>query len=224
MPEYTDEELKALIQEEINKATNGLKSNRDEILQEKRELAQKLQEIESAESEKTKEALKEAGKYKELLDLRESEFQAKIQNLAKEKEQLAKSFEQTQINSAVTKALADANANATLLAPHITSKVKMLGDENKFLGVVDDFGNTVLDNDGRPMAISKYIESLKENPVFQPAFNISSKGTNQPPNGKSTNPPKSNPYSKESFNYDQIVKLQTTNPELAQQLKAEAEN
>lgn len=94
MPEYTDEQLKEILEKqkqelraEFEKETAGLKANRDSLLEEKRQLEEETRKQLLEKEQENIEAAKKAGEFQKALELE----QAKVQ---REREELNAQLEQ----------------------------------------------------------------------------------------------------------------------------------
>lgn len=139
---------------------------------------------------------------------------------------LVNTLVQKEVSLNINEALGEAKGSVKLLAPHIQTRVK---------GEFQDDGTTkitVLNEDGTPMyvkgkpgTIKDLVAQLKSSDDFAAAFEGSGAtgtGSQAPLNNKGTTIGEKNPWSKDSWNITEQMRLSVTDPVKAQQLKAAA--
>lgn len=137
---------------------------------------------------------------------------------------LLSALQKNLVDSKVTAAIAAAHGNTTLLAPHISQRIKMVEEEGVFRAiVVDDKGTErfSLVKAGEHMAIDELVAEFKVNETYATAFNAGNGGGGGGGGHGST---QINPWKKGTPDYSvtEQGKLMNAQPELATQLQAAA--
>jgi len=184
-PEFK-EALEAAVKAKLDEETEGLRTNRDAILKEKRELAKKLDgysgldpeeyaTLKAADEKRQREDAEAAGEFGKL------EAQLKDQHSKElEKHQgrigtLQGALENELVQRSALEELAKHSDTPGLLLPHVLKHVKMVEDNGKFgVLVIDDEGNPRIAPDakgtGDLMTITQLVGSMKEQDEFKPGF------------------------------------------------------
>lgn len=161
----TDEE-KAALEALVATETNGLKANRDALLEE----VKGLKPLKGIDPEKYKALEAQAAKIEEERAIKAGEFdnlkKQLIEAHGKEKKALedkiaalSKSLEENVLIATATQAIAAEKGVATLLMPHVRSRTKL--DDNGNPVVVDESGNVRVGSDGKPLTIPQLIAEMK---------------------------------------------------------------
>jgi len=160
-------------------------------------------------------------------------FQTKLDDVNKTNDKklssMMESLEKELKNKEIITAIADAKGNRVVLMPHISQFVKVVEeDSGEFAArVIDGKGIVRINDAGDPMAISEFVEELKEKEEFKGEGIFAKKGQsggsgsdgNQ---GGDDNGDK-NPFSKDSFNLTEQGKLYKKDPAEYKRLKALAD-
>ena len=160
-------------------------------------------------------------------------FQTKLDDVNKTNDKklssMMESLEKELKNKEIITAIADAKGNRVVLMPHISQFVKIVEeDSGEFAArVIDGKGIVRINDAGDPMAISEFVEELKEKEEFKGEGIFAKKGQsggsgsdgNQ---GGDDNGDK-NPFSKDSFNLTEQGKLYKKDPAEYKRLKALAD-
>ncbi len=180
-PEF-QKALEDAVAAKVAEETEGLRVNRDEVLKEKKSLADKLRKYKDIDPEKyaaliamqeeaERKAAEESGNF-EALEKQLKEQHAKELDTEKSKgEKLTRSLENYLVRAAATKAIADAEGAVDLLLPHVIDRLRVMeNDDGHFARVVDAAGQPVVqDAQGTPMTIDTLVTGeMKEK--FPSAF------------------------------------------------------
>ena len=180
-PEF-QKALEDAVAAKVAEETEGLRVNRDEVLKEKKSLADKLRkykdidpekyaELKALQEEAERKAAEESGNF-EALEKQLKEQHAKELDTEKSKgEKLTRSLENYLVRAAATKAIADAEGAVDLLLPHVIDRLRVVeNDDGHFARVVDAAGQPVVqDAQGTPMTIDTLVTGeMKEK--FPSAF------------------------------------------------------
>lgn len=189
-----EDRLTAKVQEAVNKETEGLLKNRDQILAEKKQLKSQLDEIqekipleeldkllqERRESrlnqmsleERIEEIKKEqetsyTKKQEELVKIHQTEMAEKEKKL----EAMFGSLKNHMVKGTLAEEISKAGGSVDLLGPILESKIDVIPEGDGYVVRVMENGNPRIgDSNGSPMSIAQLVEECKSNPVFQPAF------------------------------------------------------
>ena len=182
----------------------GLTAKQQELLNEKKTLADKLKALEGQLSgidlEKAKKALEQAeqlereklkatgdwdAREKQLkeqlaadLSKRETHFQTELKTRDDRISKLQGSLEKNLIEAQATAAIAAAKGVPELLLPHVMRSVKVVEENGEFVArVLDAQGQPRIANvKGEPFTIALLVEEMKANEVYGRAFDASSAG------------------------------------------------
>ena len=198
-----------------------LKAKNAELIGERRKdkerfdlMERQLQEIQERSNKQRQAKLAESGEHKKLWEEAQktvAEREAELNELRAEMAKQAAKAESQQIQSVATNAMAQMGVFAPdQLYQLMSQKLKFNGDEVKAI------------DGGVEVPLAEFIGNLK-NPGsgyehFFSASRVSGRGTS--PGSPSLTAGMDNPYT--SRNFTQMIALETENPELARQLKAEA--
>jgi len=198
-----------------------LKAKNAELIGERRKdkerfelMERQLQEIQDRSNKQRQAKLAESGEHKKLWEEAQktvAEREAELSELRAEMAKQAAKAESQQIQSVATSAMAQMGVFAPdQLYQLMSQKLKFNGDEVKAI------------DGGVEVPLAEFIGNLK-NPGsgyehFFSASRVSGMGTS--PGSPSLTAGMDNPYT--SRNFTQMIALETENPELARQLKAEA--
>ena len=198
-----------------------LKAKNAELIGERRKdkerfdlMERQLQEIQERSNKQRQAKLAESGEHKKLWEEAQktvAEREAELNELRTEMAKQAAKAESQQIQSVATSAMAQMGVFAPdQLYQLMSQKLKFNGDEVKAI------------DGGVEVSLAEFIGNLK-NPGsgyehFFSASRVSGMGTS--PGSPSLTAGMDNPYT--SRNFTQMIALETENPELARQLKAEA--
>lgn len=176
----------AKAEELFREKTSGLEANRNTILDEKKELEQKLeafkdvdlqewQKLRKANEEAEAEKARQAGKFDELLELERQKFATTIAEKDKTIERLDGSLHKTLVESAAKTAIAKHEGDVDLLLPHVTASAKLLEQDGQHVAaVIDSKGEARLAPDAKTAADFMTIEQLvggwKDEGKFAGAF------------------------------------------------------
>jgi hypothetical protein len=189
----------------------GLTAKQQELLNEKKTLAEKLKVLEGQLSgidlEKAKKALEQAEQMerdklkatgdwetreKQLkeqlaadLTKRETHFQTELKTRDDKIGKLQGSLEKSLIEAQATAAIAAAKGAPELLMPHVMRQVKVVEENGEYVArVMDANGQPRIANvKGDPFTIANLVEEMKANTVFGRAFEASGTGGSGANNG-----------------------------------------
>lgn len=192
----------------------GLKNNKDNLIQEKRDLKEKLDALEAQVSEEQQHKLEEQGNYKTLLETTKADFEDKLQK-EQERSQSFKEQLQSNIMTSTLLELTDKlTDNPSLLSPHLQTRL-LINDDNQLV-ILDADGNTTSNT------IDSLVTEFRESETFKPLVK-----QEHVPMGSGATPPEAgsqnigihseldkffNPTSSE-FNLGRQVQIKTENPE-----------
>jgi hypothetical protein len=184
-PEFKDA-LAAAVKEAVEKETDGLRSNRDAILEEKRKLKESLgkfdevdpdryAELVAAETKRQREDAEAKGEFGKLEAQLKEQHATELTKLSDRAGVLTRALEDELVKRAAIEELAKHSDTPGLLLPHVLKHVKMVEDNAKFsVVVVDDAGTPRIAPDaqgtGDLMTISQLVGSMKEQDEFKPGF------------------------------------------------------
>lgn len=185
MPEYTQEQIDALVAEKVT----GLKAKNGELLGDikdfKAKLAKydgvnpdRLAELEKAEKDREAANAKKRGDWEELAKRKDDEHAAQM--AAKDKAMAAKDakLEDALIGSAVTEAITGAEGSTVLLNRIVRELVHV---EDGQVVVVDADGTRRLTDEGGHMTIPQLVDEFKQNAAYAGAFaGTGSQGSGSP--------------------------------------------
>lgn len=202
-----------------NQHAKKFKSLADEY-QKKLELSeQRISALEEAQQSAVRESLEGQGAYKELYEGRDREYKElhatylnETSALKQQLESVTQSAEQERLKANALQQITQANAvNPNQLFQLLQSQIRV-GDE----------GTVVALNSGVEQPLGDYLANLKSAGEWQHHFSASgAKGMGSTPGAASVAPGMTNPY--RTRNLTEAMKLEASNPQLAQQLKAEAQ-
>lgn len=147
-----------------------------------------------------------------------------VEKLQTREQSLMKALQTHLVDGVVTSAINAAHGNATLLAPHISQRVKMIEEDGEFRAiVVDDKGTErfSVTKAGERMGIDELVTEFKTKDTFASAFDTGNRGGGAGGGGGKT---QKNPFLKGSpeYNLTDQAKLLNTQPEVAAQLQQAA--
>jgi hypothetical protein len=184
---FTQEEVDALIAEQVSERNKAIEAHREKVLDELKEAKRKLQgydgldpteyeELRRFKAEAEKRAAKETGDW----DAREEQVRQEMAAAAqKEKKQLVERVQLLQsaleaelVESKAVGAIAEMKGSPKVLLPHVKAHVKVVEKDGVFREmVVDGKGNPRIgDADGNPMSIKQFVTELKQDPDFARNF------------------------------------------------------
>ncbi len=138
------------------------------------EISELLVKLEEDEKKK----LESKGEYDKLVAQINERHQKTISEKDKELEAMSRTLEKHLIDAAVISAISEEGGNAKLLLPHVKERVKVVkGDDGDYSVnvLLPDKSAPLVGNDGKPLSISAFVKSLKDDEVFQVAFKASGK-------------------------------------------------
>jgi len=160
-------------------------------------------------------------------------FQTKLDDVSKTKDEklssMMKSLEKELKNKEIITAIADAKGNRIVLMPHISKYVKVVEEDTGDFAarVIDNNGIVRINDTGNPMAISEFVEELKEKKEFKGegifAKEGKSGGSGSEGNQGGDDNGDKNPFTKDSLNLTEQGKLFKKDPAEYKRLKALAD-
>jgi hypothetical protein len=223
-----------IVAKHLEESGAGMKRKMDELLKEKKLLADRLKTIPDdfdvdnyaklqALAEKQREIDEKASGWEKLKGDLVSKHQSELQKVTGERDRWAKQYQESTVRSAMLDAIAKADGISPLLEPLIRSQVRF--DEKEGVVVVDGDGNPRLkDGSGKALGIEDLIAELKANELYSGAFKASGAsgggagGSARGGGGAGAQ----NPWKRESLNLTKQGEIAKSNPALAVRLKAEA--
>jgi hypothetical protein len=143
----------------------------------------------------------------------------------KKSDTMRASMEKNMREEAAVRAIAANKGNVRLLKPHIIANTRVQEEDGEyFLRVVDPEDNELrYDGDGKPMTVEGFVASLRGIDDFANAFEAdgASGGGARTTKTLGKNPVK-NPWSKDTFNLTDQMRINKENPAMAAALKAAA--
>lgn len=189
----------ALAKQLIDKTTedeSGLLNKRDELLGKVTTYKDQLKGFEGVDAEEYRELKARIDKINEAEMLDKGEFdkiRAKMNEewdkergtLTEQNKTLLSQLESMMVDSEVTKAVAEAKGNLTLLTPVLKQRIKVVDNDGKFVVKVNEQnGDPMVNAKGESVSISELVESLKKNEAYAGAFDSSGlSGGGAKPNG-----------------------------------------
>ena len=169
---YTQADIDAAIE----KATSGLKANRDEVLKELKSLKSKVGQFEGFDPEEYK-ALKAAqakaeedkakgeGNWKALEAQLHDKYAKEINKYKDRESRLQSALEKELVDAAASRAIAEAKGSVKGLLPHVRPHIRVVEEDGKFVAkVVDQDGNPRIGDDRNPLSINGLIAEFKSDP------------------------------------------------------------
>jgi len=144
------------------------------------ELTQLRDEKAKAEEQRAQ----KAGEWDKLKTQMAGKHDQEIAERDKKLADLTNAYNNQLIDSAVVTAIAAEKGNATLLKPHVASRVKVVKDESGTFGVqvVDDAGNPRVDSSGKFISVNDFVKEMRDQDTFAGAFiGAQSSGGGTPP-------------------------------------------
>lgn len=198
-----------------NSHAKQAKKEADEARQQLSKLQSEVAEMQALQQSAAQKSLEDQGAFKDLWEQAKrtvSERDATIVELRAQLANVNEKAEAERMKAAVTSQLSQANAvNPQQL-------YQLLSPQLRF----DQAGNPAVLSGGVEQPIGDYLANLKQAPEWQHHFGASSgaRGMGTTTNSSSVTPGRDNPY--RTGNLTEAMKLEMSNPELAQALKAEA--
>jgi hypothetical protein len=204
------------------------------------DLATKWTEIEAAHAKALEEARNASGNKDEqaekriaqALEQKDRELAKKLKQAEEEKQTAIKerdamygSLETYMRENAAVQALAASKARGKILLPHVMRQTKIIHDDGGkyLLRVVDEDGDERVNGDGKPMTVDDLVAQMRQSEDYSFAFDgDGATGSNSRSTTTTTRSPKTNPWSKKSFNATEQAKIVKSNPTLAKQLESQA--
>lgn len=223
-----------IVAKQLEESGAGMKRKMDELLKEKKQLADRLKAIPDdfdpeqyaklqSLAEKQREIEERASGWDKLKGDLVSKHQAELQKVAGERDQWVKRYQDNAVRTAMLDAITKADGIPQLLEPLIRAQVRF--DEKEGVIVVDGDGNPRLkDGSGKALGIEELIAELKANELYSGAFKASGAsgggagGSARGGGGAGAQ----NPWKRESLNLTRQGEIAKSNPALAARLKAEA--
>lgn len=141
-------------------------------------------------------------------------------------ESMRVSMEKNMREEAAVRAIAANKGNVKLLKPHVMARTKVVEEDGEYvLRVVDEDGDARYDGDGKHMSVELLVTSLKGTDDFMAAFDsdgATGGGTRAARANMGGKSPNKNPWSKETFNLTEQMRISKENPAMASALKSSA--
>lgn len=212
--EIAELQRKANLADELQQRIDALAGNKQEVLDEKKQLQKQLQELQDKEAARQKKELEDQGKYQELLEETRKNNE-ELQKQLQEKDQALSEVEQRIIKDRLRTDFMAAIAAEVFNPEHAWSL----------------FNSKVADRDGKTIVVYKGAElspvelpaKLRADSEFAYLCRPAKKGGMGTPTGGGGTPQEGsvNPYI--TGNVTQRIVLESENPEEAAKLKAEAQ-
>jgi hypothetical protein len=167
---YTQEEVDALIAER----EGGLKSNRDQVLTEKKALEKQLEKYKNVDPDKYAQLVAQAEQAERDRASKEGDFKAlekqlidkhttEIEKRESRITQLTRALEQRLIDAEAAGVIAELKGSVKGLLPHVKPHIRVVEVDGEFVAqVVDGKGNPRIgDAKGNPMSIKQLVEEMK---------------------------------------------------------------
>lgn len=167
----------------VHKGVVGLVQNKDQILAERKQFAEKLKAFEGVDPERYQTLIKaheeaetkrqlEAGNFKALEQQLIEKHQTELQKKQAREEFLFKQVESHLIDAVLTQEIVAQKGSPKLLLPHLKTRAKVFEEDGGFVAkVIDDKGNPQIgDSKGTPKTFAQLVDEFKNNPEFQRAF------------------------------------------------------
>lgn len=184
---YAEKDGRFVLDAEGVEDTSGLKSALQRERDERKAAKEALKAFEGIDPEEARslltnkkkaeeDALKQAGKWEEMKSQIVSEWEKKLDPLAKERDRYRAAVDRYLIDAQATAAIAEHKGVPALLLPHVKQHIRVVEENGEFVArVVDANGNPRIgDAQGNPMTISQLVErDFKQNDIFGRAFEAS---------------------------------------------------
>lgn len=196
-----------------NQHAKQAKKEADEARQQMQQLKEELEQLKTLQQSAAQKSLEDQGQYKQLWEDAKrsvSERDQEIVNLRAQLESVTQNAQQERLKAAATGQISQANAvNPQQLYALLQPQLR-----------TDDDGNPVVLNGGVEQPLGDYLANLKQSAEWQHHFSASgARGMGATPTS-TVAPGVTNPY--RTGNLTEALRLEISNPELAQALKAEA--
>ena len=178
----------------VEKETLGLRTNRDAILGEKKEIQKKLEAytdidpakhkaLLEADAKRQEEKAKAEGNWEKLQQQLIDQHTEEVAKRDERNKTLLTALEEQLVTRAALESLTKQKAAAGLLLPHVLKQLRMVEEDGEFSTVVVDVaGAKRLAKDAKDtsdmMTIDQLVESMKEQDEFAPAFGKTMDGGN----------------------------------------------
>ena len=200
-----------------NQHAKQAKKEADEARQQMQQLKDELEQLKTIQQNVAQKSLEESGQFEVLYQRERERAKTLEQRLAAETTELKaqlnsvqQTAEQERLKAAATSAISQANAvNAQQLYALLQPQLRM-----------DDEGKPAVLNGGVEQPLNDYLANLRQSAEWQHHFSASgARGMGSAP-ASAVAPGMNNPY--RTGNLTEALQLETSNPELAKALKAEA--
>jgi hypothetical protein len=196
-----------------NQHAKQAKKEADEARQQMQQLKDELEQLKTIQQNVAQKSLEDQGQYRQLWeDAKRSvvERDTQIAELKAQLNSVQQTAEQERLKAAATSAISQANAvNAQQLYALLQPQLRM-----------DDEGKPAVLNGGVEQPLNDYLANLRQSAEWQHHFSASgARGMGSAP-ASAVAPGMNNPY--RTGNLTEALQLETSNPELAKALKAEA--
>lgn len=238
---WEDPAVKAAVDERVAEANRQLEQHRNEVLAELKGLKDKFKTVDLDEysrlrterednerkaREAEQEAARKAGDFDKYRAQLEQDHTAAIKAKDGRIEALYSALTQKLVDAELSSAITAEGGIPEILLPLLKDRVRVVETDNRFgTEVADLAGAKQYRQDGTPAGLADLVREMKSNPVYGGCFKspmAGGSGSKSVPASGVLDGVK-NPFSKAAWNLTEQMRLTKTNPELAKQLKAQAE-
>lgn len=168
-----DDDLANKLVETVEQEVSGLKRNADSILSEKKKLADQLKQFDGVDPEEyrtLKQKMQEIEQKQlqgetdpdKLLQKLEEKYRPQIEAKDKELERIKANWIEDRRKNAISDAVSKHGANPHTMPRFLDGFVEAIDKDGEVvLSVLSDDGTPILGEDGKPMSVSAFVESLK---------------------------------------------------------------
>ena len=196
-----------------NQHAKAAKKEADEARAEREQLKQELEELKALQTSAAQKSLEDQGAFKQLWEDAKRTVSQKEAEIVELQAKLASVTQEREADRLRAAAMAHINTAGAINSEQMYMLLQPMLR-------TDDEGNPACLNGGVEQPLGEYLANLKQSTEWQHHFGASgSKGMGST-GGTSVSPGRSNPY--RDGNLTEALRLETTNPELAKALKAEA--
>lgn len=228
-----DPKVQALIQEAIESEVQGLKKKNEELILSNKRLkesagttdgvdVEEYEQLKREKAQREEDEAKKRGEFEKLLTQSREKAEKREAELSQRAEQAEKRLLEVVKRNEILASINGEKADEVLLMPHMMNRVKITEEGGEFsLEVLAPNGEPMLGEKGEPATLKDLHEEFKRHDSFAKAYpaNVIPGTGSRPNSGKGVS---KNPFSKDSFNLTEQMKLTRENPALAAQLKEAA--
>lgn len=199
---------------EFNEEKNKIIGNRDSVIEEKRQLQQKIEELNNKQSQENLERAKNNEDYKTLYESEKS----RADKINDQYNNTTSKFKNSILEATVSSKLQEAGVQphlVRLLKNDFISKADIVEDENGNFKNVAKVGNDNID-------INEYINTTLQSDEYKPFLTAPQNSGGGASGSGSGDTSKGNPFSKENWDMSKQEEIYLKDPELAERLERDA--